>query len=73
MDTIIIETTPQQKQSLLSFLSRVQLNAQEIPAYLEIMQAVNAIEKIETTPTKTKSIIVSQQGAIKCPRNTRLS
>jgi len=48
VDTIIIETTPQQKQSLLSFLSRAQLNAQEIPAYLEIMQAVNAIEKIET-------------------------
>lgn len=36
-----IELTKEQRDNLIAFLNRVQLTGAEVPAYLEIVQALN--------------------------------
>jgi len=42
MDKVVIELTQQAAQNLLGFLNRVQLSGSEVPAYVELMQMIQA-------------------------------
>lgn len=49
MEKMSIELTKEQRDNLIAFLNRVQLTGAEVPAYLEIVQALNKpFEKKET-------------------------
>lgn len=41
MEKMSIELTKEQRDNLIAFLNRVQLTGAEVPAYLEIVQALN--------------------------------
>lgn len=43
--------TDQQIQNTLAFLGRVQLSAQEIPAFLDAIEAVKALKNADPEPS----------------------
>jgi hypothetical protein len=49
-----IDLTDQQRQNLITFLQRVQLTGAEVPAYLEIANALNKefIDKLKNNSKK---------------------
>jgi len=54
MDKLTVELTEKQKQNLLIFLNRVQLSGAEVPAYIEIVQAVNKLPPSSQLPLPNK-------------------
>jgi hypothetical protein len=41
METLSIELTKEQREILIAFLNRVQLTGAEVPAFLEVANALN--------------------------------
>ena len=55
MDKTTIELTEKQKQNLLIFLNRVQLSGAEVPAFIEIMQAINKLPPSSQLPLPSQA------------------